>query len=181
MEQHKSRNRTRRRLVATAAAVVVAAAGLSITAMAPAAQAYDGNTCSAGMRADVDQFRVDTGANNVDFGDDYHIGGAPQGTAVVCWGTGGSSVYLKGKLFWDSSGSGCADVEVAVFRDNNTLASSQGYSELCSSGGLRSKVIEHSMFSNAGDLDRIRIRLFRRGPDLGAQTIVATPTIGFGD
>jgi hypothetical protein len=153
-------------------------AGLTAT---PSAYAYDQNNCSAGMRADVDQFKVDTGGTgDVDFGDDAHFAGSPQGTAVACWGSSGSSVSLTGKLFWDSFDPGCADVDVTVFRTNGSIASFQDYSEICSNGGLKSKVVEHSMFSNSGDLNRIRVRLYRR--DLqSARTLVVSVSQRFGD
>jgi hypothetical protein len=170
-----------RRLLGAAAAVVVAVAGLAVTAVGPTAHAYDGNNCSAGMRADVDQFNIDTGGSgDVDFGDDAHIGGVPQGTAVVCWGSGGSSVSLTGKLFWDSFNPGCADADVAIVRRNGTIGSFQEYSEICSNGGLKSRVVESSLFSNAANLSHVRLRLFRR--DLqNTRTSVGTFNIRFGD
>ena len=170
-----------RRTVAVVLAAVAATAGLMTGPLVPAAQAYDQNNCSAGMRADVDQFKVDTGGSgDVDFGDDAHLGGVPQGTAVVCWGSGGSSVSLTGKLFWDSFDPGCADADVTVFRNDGVGVSFQDYSEICSNGGLKSRVVEHSMFSNARNLSRIRIRLFRR--DLqDARTLVISVSKSFGD
>jgi hypothetical protein len=170
----------RRRIVTVTLAVAALVAGLS-AASVPAAHAYDQNNCSAGMRADVDQFKVDTGGSgDVDFGDDAHLGGVPQGTAVVCWGSGGSSVSLQGKLFWDSFDPGCADAEVTVFNRDNVGVSFQDYAGICSNGGLRSKIIEHSMFSNAADLSRIRIRLFRRSLQ-SARTLVISVSKSFGD
>jgi len=56
----------------------------------------------------------------------------------------------------------------------------QDYAEICSNGGLRSKIIEHSMFSNAADLSRIRIRLFRRSLQ-SARTLVISVSKSFGD
>jgi hypothetical protein len=181
MRKNKTVETFRARIGLMVIAVSVAVAGVVAVPLTPAAHAYDQNNCSAGMRADVDQFKVDTGGSgDVDFGDDYHVGGVPQGTAVVCWGSSGSSVSLTGKLFWDSFDPGCADADVTVFRNDGVGVSFQDYSEICSNGGLRSKVIEHSMFSNAGNLSRIRIRLFRR--DLqNARTLVISVSKSFGD
>jgi hypothetical protein len=175
-----ARKASGRRVIGAAVAAIVAAAGLVVT-VGPAAHAYDQNNCQAGLRADIDRFKVDTGGSgDVDFGDDAHLGGVPQGTAVVCWANGGSAVSLTGKLFWDSFDPGCADVDVSVIRRNGNVASFQEYSEICSNGGLKSRVVESSMFSNASDLSRVRIRLFRR--DLQQpRTHVITVNLSFGD
>jgi hypothetical protein len=180
MEQITGKTGTGHRLLGAAVAAVLMATGL-VTVVAPAAHAYDRNNCSSGMRSDVDQFKIDTGGSgDVDFGDDAHIGGVPQGRAVVCWGNGGSSVSLTGKLFWDSFDPGCADADVAIVRRDGTVGSFQEYGEICSNGGLKSRVVESSLFSNAANLSHVRLRLFRR--DLrNARTSVGTFNIRFGD
>ena len=168
------------RIVRLAIAVSVVAAGMAATSTP--AQAYDSNTCQPGLRSDVDQFRVDTGGSgDVDFGDDMHVGGVPQGTAVVCWSTGGDSVSITGKLFWDSFDAGCAAADVSIIRTDGTSASYQGLYEKCSSGGLRSAVVESSYFGTVDNLDRVRLRLFRKETWQASYTRVGTWNIYFGD
>jgi hypothetical protein len=47
----------------------------------------------------VETFKISGG--NADFGDEPHVGGVPQGTAVVCWLTDGR-VAILGKLYSDN-------------------------------------------------------------------------------
>jgi hypothetical protein len=170
------------RIRATAALAVATVVAGALVVTAPAARAYDQNTCQPGLRADVDQFRVDTGGSgDVDFGDDAHIGGSPQGTAVVCWSTGGDSVSITGKLFWDSFDAGCAAADVTIIRTDGTGASYQGLYEKCSSGGLRSTVVQSSFFGTIDNLDRVRLRLFRKETWQTSYTRVGTYNIEFGD
>ena len=169
------------RIARVAIAVVVAAASIVVASSSPA-NAYDSNTCQPGLRSDVDQFKVDTGGSgDVDFGDDMHVGGAPQGTAVVCWSTGGDSVSITGKLFWDSFDAGCAAADVTVVRSDGSSASYQGLYEKCSSGGLRSTVVQSSYFGTVDNLDRVRLRLFRKETWQASYTRVGTYSISFGD
>jgi hypothetical protein len=168
------------RVVRLSILIVVAASGL--TAVGPQAAAYDGNTCQPGLRSDVDQFRIDTGGSgDVDFGDDMHVGGVPQGTAVVCWSTGGDSVSITGKLFWDSFDAGCAAADVTIIRNDGSTASYQGLWEKCSSGGLRSTVVESSYFGTVDNLNRVRLRLFRKETWQASYTRIGTWNINFGD
>jgi len=168
------------RIARTLAVVAVFAAALVAPGLVPAAHAYDAGTCSSGYD-DVDTVRIDTGTSgNVDFGDDYHIGGVPQGNGVVCWGHDRTSVYLKGKLFWDSYGAGCADAVVQTYDTSSNLLSYQDFSEVCSYGGLASKVIDHYASSSSGKLDRIRISLYRREFDR-SRTLVHVSNRYYGD
>jgi hypothetical protein len=168
------------RLLRASLALLTVAGGLAI--VAPQAHAYDQNTCQPGLRSDVDQFRVDTGGSgDVDFGDDMHVGGVPQGTAVVCWSTGGNSASITGKLFWDSFDAGCAAADVTIVRADGSTASYQGLYEKCSSGGLRSTVVQSSYFGTVNNLDRVRLRLFRKETWQTSYTRVGTWNIEFGD
>lgn len=89
---------TRRRHITV---VVVALIG-SLLQAAPARAYQDCTFVPGGSASDVDTLRIDTGeGNDVDFGDDWHVGGAPQGNALICWGTNGT-VAFKGKVFADS-------------------------------------------------------------------------------
>jgi hypothetical protein len=78
----------------------------SLVSLAGPAQAYDRGTCNSiygAQNVDVAaQFTIETGtAGNFDFGDDLHLFGAPQGTAVVC-STHDGRVRLIGKGFPDN-------------------------------------------------------------------------------
>ena len=64
------------------------------------AKAFDGNDCGPiyAHLSRVSAFSIDGG--KADFGDDLDIGGAPRGTAVVCWSRDGRA-SVKGKLYAD--------------------------------------------------------------------------------
>lgn len=84
-------------------AAVAVAVGVLVVPAAPA-RAYDQGTCNDQFGAanveSVDTIRVDTGSRRVDFGDHPHWGGAPQGTAVVCWHRNGGAMVF-GQVFVD--------------------------------------------------------------------------------
>ena len=113
------------RSIRTATAALAAAAAL-IATTAGTAQAYDGGTCNSiygAQNVDVaDQFTIETGtAGNLDFGDDLHLFGAPQGTAVVC-STYDGRVRLIGKLFVDGAIVVSPQVRVQFMRNNSVPA-----------------------------------------------------------
>jgi hypothetical protein len=83
---------------------MVMAAG-SLVSLADPAQAYDFGDCAylfgAANVFRADQFYIDTGWGGlVDFGDDPHLFGGPQGRAVVCWSIDGR-VAIRGRVYAD--------------------------------------------------------------------------------
>ena len=99
----KATDKRKRRLPRIPSLVVLIAC---VAQGAPSAQAYDGSTCrSSRSWEEVDQFSVNAGIP--DFGDELHLGGAPRGTAVVCWdgnvaNANATTVFLKARLYRDS-------------------------------------------------------------------------------
>jgi hypothetical protein len=101
-------SRAGRRKMRSAAALAVAVGAL--IGGAGTAQAYDGNTCEQHFNpwsTKVEQFTIETGTvGKVDFGDILHLGGAPQGSAVVCWEDGYNAepdrARVVGRVFADS-------------------------------------------------------------------------------
>lgn len=90
-------------------------AGLALTAAmlgshAAPARAFNASDCvGPGNVVDVDT--IQTSAGRADFGDLPHIGGAAQGTAVVCWYDSGR-VYIRGRLFVDSVSRTCVTATI---------------------------------------------------------------------
>ena len=112
----------RKKIARSVAATAAAAAAL--TCLAGPAQAYDRGTCEAesGTSTIVDDDRVSINGGKVDFGDILHLGGAPAGTAVVCWKADGG-VRVRGRLFADSNTTLItAQVEVAAIRTSGTVS-----------------------------------------------------------
>lgn len=113
---------------------------------------------------DVDTVRIDTGTvGMVDFGDDLHLWGAPQGDAVVCWQRNGR-VLVKGRVFADTG-----DTNIYVYAHiqyiNNGVVAATSTHKL--SGGEGSKFV--NVLTAAGNLTQVRIRLFT------GQTIAIAP------
>jgi hypothetical protein len=135
----------------------------------PTAQAYDGGTCPGEFRDVVRQFKVDGG--DVDFGDDLHLGGAPQGTAVACWdgnvqNANAARVILRGKLYLDYRTIGdstvCASAVIKFLNANGTVRATHNTPDLCGTGGLRSRDVGVTV---ALPVTRIRLELFGRYDD----------------
>jgi hypothetical protein len=149
-----------------------AGAALATTALAPAAaHAYGQGDCDAAfgsgntaIRYDVN---VDTGdVGKVDFGDDFHVGGKPQGNAVVCFADNGG-VKVMGKLFADSW---WEEVRVGVKIDINYRTSSGGTQQAGSTTkrntfGWRAKSIYVERVGSYPGRQYVsaRIRLYRGG------------------
>ena len=78
--------RTKSAMVRSVTAMVAVVG--SLVCLAGPAEAFDSGTCNSIFGADnvrrTTAFKIDTGTvGKVDFGDHLHLGGAPQGTAVV--------------------------------------------------------------------------------------------------
>jgi hypothetical protein len=123
----------------------------------------------------VETFRIDGG--KVDFGDILHVGGVPQGTAVVCWLNNGR-VVVAGKLFSDNFWNPqTATIEIRFRRTNGSVTGLTTF-DLTTQGGVVSwRDIEKK--SPSGNFKEVRIRLKQFLPDTGlgpTSSIVATRT-----
>ena len=160
--------RTKSAMVRSVTAMVAAVG--SLVCLAGPAEAFDGGTCNSKFGADnvsrVATFKIDTGTiGKVDFGDHLHLGGAPQGTAVVCWQNAGA-VAVVGYLFVDTQGNEVIrDVraEITYFKGDVVGATSQ---HSFTGGGNTSKLVNE--VKSGGVFTRVRLRLFRN------ETVVRT-------
>jgi hypothetical protein len=139
---------------------MVAAVG-SLVCLAGPAEAFDSGTCNSLFCADnvrrAVAFKIDTGAvGKVDFADHLHLGGAPQGTAVVCSSKTGA-VALKGYLCADSSDLLWVQAEITYFRGDVVGATSQH--QVTGNNAASTLVNE---LKSGGVFTKIRLRLFRK-------------------
>ncbi len=103
----------------------------------------------------VETFRIDGG--KADFGDEPHVAGVPQGTAVVCWLTNGG-VAVLGKLYSDNfRDPQTATVAIRFRRTNGTLTGPTRRSVTSQSFWVASRSVE--VVSPPGRFDQVRIRL----------------------
>lgn len=152
-----------KRMARSLTAMVVAAG--SVAALAGPAQAYDKGTCNDRFGAanvdEVDIVRLDTGqVGEVDFGDDLHLFGAPQGNAVVCWQHNGK-VAVVGRLYadpWPSNGFVSASAQIKYYNYTNPALNASTAWGVTSTNGLKKISIDHA--PAAGYVDRVRIRLY---------------------
>lgn len=144
-------------------ALVAVAAGFALTPVAaPAANAYDGNSCANGSTVyDVDRFKFNGGP--VDFGGGW-LNGTPPENAVTCWSLGRKSVQLKGTMYMDagyrlSSGArfkGCVRITLRFLDSNgNVVASGSTSKDLCDAEG-------DDWWSQSYDFDRTVTRNVNR-------------------
>ncbi|MDT5091111.1 MAG: hypothetical protein QOH60_474 [Mycobacterium sp.] len=150
------------RLGRIAALLVVAFAAVGV----PTAQAYDVWSCPGDFRSKVVQFKMEGGVG--DFGDDLHLGGAPQGTAVACWdgnvqNANASRVFLKGKSYLDLpsvvlpdlpglppgggtvAGPVCTFATIRFVNANGTVRATRTTPELCGTTGLKSRDVNEAV------------------------------------
>jgi hypothetical protein len=126
----------------------------------------------------VKSFKIDGG--EVDFGDHLHIGGSPQGNAIVVWSIDGRAA-VRGVLFSDNfRDPQTATVEIR-FRRANGQFTNWTRSSVSSQGGpmnsFYAKLVEK--VSPTGRFDEVQIRLKHTLPDTGlgpVTTILATKT-----
>jgi hypothetical protein len=134
----------------------------------PRAQAYDWWTCPSEFRDAVDQFKAEGGG--ADFGDDLHLGGAPQGTAVVCWdgnvrNPNAARVFLRGKMYRDNlqgynvSEQLCVFTVIKFLDANGTVRATHTEPDLCGDPGLRSREVNVTV---TVPVTRMRLDLFTK-------------------
>jgi hypothetical protein len=103
----------------------------------------------------VESFKIDGGY--VDFGDDWHVGGSPQGDAVVGWSIDGR-VAVKGKLYSDNLLSPQkATVRIRFRRANGQVTNNTTRTITTHGGWVGSREIEK--VSPAGNFNEVRIKL----------------------
>ena len=155
--------RTKSAMVRSVSAIVAVVG--SLVCIAGPAEAFDKGTCNSKFGADnvhrVHTFKIDTGTGGkVDFGDHLHLGGAPQGTAVVCFQNAGA-VAVVGYLFADTQNNEVIlDIRAVItyFQGDVVGATSQ---HSFSGSGNASKLV--NVRKSGGVFTRIRLQLFRNG------------------
>jgi hypothetical protein len=176
-------DKRRRRLSTVAAVALMACLGLGV----PSAHAYDASTCpSERSWEDVDQFRISGGIP--DFGDELHLGGAPQGTAVMCWdgnlaNANATTVFLKARLYRDGGGAGhdsdaCAIAGISFLDGANAVRATRTRT-VCGSSGLRSEIVQ--LFIVNLPVHRITINLFHHHVCCEERQLQRTKSVIFGD
>jgi hypothetical protein len=161
----EGKDKPRRRSAGIACLVVlIACAALGVSV----AHAYDRSTCGTSRSwEEVDQFRMSAGIP--DLGDDLHLGGAPQGTAVACWdgnlaNATATTVFVKAKLYRDSTtiGPGAESDACAIarflFSDGANGLRATRTRTVCGEAGLRSGIVELVV---SAPVHKIRIELLR--------------------
>ncbi|MDT5095974.1 MAG: hypothetical protein QOH60_5337 [Mycobacterium sp.] len=130
----------------------------------PAAQAYDRSACSQGVSWNqVDQISLE--GDFADYGDDPHLGGAPRGTAVVCWDgnayyANATRVQVIGKMYSDNGGTGDDQIctwAVISFLGGGKVRATHETRRVCSRGGLQS--LDDNVTVNL-PIAKVKIELF---------------------
>lgn len=113
----------------------------------------------------VKSFKIEAG--KVDFGDDFHVFGSPQGKAVLCWSIDGR-VAIKGKLYSDNfRDTQTAHAEIAFRRTNGNWT--QPFVYLAASQGLVVVSSRVEKVSPLGKFNKVRVRLKYFLPDTGIE------------
>lgn len=158
-------------------ATVVAAAASAVL-FAAAAQAMDKGDCdrlfAAANVQRTDQFSLNR--DGADFGDELHLGGAPLGTAVVCWSIDGRAA-VRGRLYAHGRDATEAIVEIRFRRTNGRFTNITRRS-VSTQGGLFPAGLTVEKVSPVGNFNRVRVQLFVfRAPALAVparRVLVAT-------
>jgi hypothetical protein len=114
-------------------------------------------------------FKIDGG--DVDFGDELHLLGSPQGNAIVVWSTDGR-VAVKGKLYSDNFGAQQEAIVEIQFRRTDGRLTRPFRRSVVSQGLLSSMVVEK--VSPTGSFNEAIVRLIKFQVDTGL-TPVAVP------
>lgn len=123
------------------------------------AHAYDERDCDRMFgSADVEKVRkFNLNRNLVDFGDELHLGGVPQGHAVICWSIDGR-VAVKGKLYSDNfHHPQTATVRIRFRRISGTWTNWTTRTLNTNGGWVSNREIEK--VSPVGQFNKVRIRL----------------------
>jgi hypothetical protein len=115
----------------------------------------------------VESFKINGGS--VDFGDIAHLGGAPQGDAVICWLKNGR-VAVMGKLFSDNFWNPqTATIEVR-FRRSNGQVTNPTTRSFSTQGGIATWR-DIDLRSPIGNFTEVRIRLKCFLPNTGLGSV----------
>lgn len=134
------------------------------------ARAYDEGNCAHSVLklVDADRFRIEGG--RADFGDLPHVGGAPQGTAVVCWYRPGTQVFVFGRLFADSLSRTCVSARIDYITSTVTTTHVKS---VC--GGLAQSIyVQDGIRVREGEprnVQALRARLFVNGAPVASRTV----------
>jgi len=123
------------------------------------AYAYDERDCALMFgSANVEKVKkTSIDRSRVDFGDELHVGGVPQGHAVVCWSIDGR-VGVKGKLYSDNFNNPQTAAVWIRFRRTNGNWTNWTKRNLDTNGGwVAHREIEKA--SPLGRFNKVRIRL----------------------
>ena len=178
---HVPARRTAHKLTLAIAAAAIAVAALAAGPVTGSAEAYDKGTCDGifgAANVSTTQFKIDTGsAGKVDFGDLLHLGGVPQGTAVICWQTGTRRVAVRGVLFAD-------DIDTVGEREGDVAMRITFFSGGTSLGskklGAQNAVLGYSTMRHTtpgGPITKVRIELFRGSQNPADGVLVYTDDI----
>jgi len=121
----------------------------------------------------VESFKISGG--DVDFGDHLHLGGSPQGNAIIVWSIDGRAA-VRGVLFSDNfKDPQTATIEIRFRRTNGQLTNVTRRSVTSQGGPMNSfytKLVEK--VSPRGQFDLVEIRLKRFLPDTGLGPVSTT-------
>lgn len=113
-------------------------------------------------------FKIEGG--EVDFGDELHLFGSPQGNAIIVWSIDGR-VAVRGRLYSDTGiNEGQSAIIEIRFRRTNGTFTNPTVRTLTSQGLLQKKIIEK--VSPMGSFNQVQIKLKKFvHTDLGPVTV----------
>lgn len=121
----------------------------------------------------VESFKINGG--DVDFGDHLHLGGSPQGNAIIVWSIDGRAA-VRGVLFSDNfRDPQTATIEIRFRRATGRFTNVTRRSVTSQGGPMNSfyvKLVEK--VSPAGQFNEVEIRLKRFLPDTGGGPVSTT-------
>lgn len=135
------------------------AAGVSVAWAGPS-RAFDHGDCyivfAAANVAKVASVKISAG--KADFGDHAHLGGSPQGNAVICWSTDGR-VAVKGNVFADDLRDPVTATVRIRFRRSNGSWTTDFVRSAVTQGFFPGSTLAY-VVSPSGNFGRTRVRLY---------------------
>jgi hypothetical protein len=123
-----------------------------------------------GSDANIEKLRpFKMNGGEVDFGDDLHLGGSPQGNAIVVWSIDGR-VAIRGRLYSDTGFNEAQEAILEIqFRRTNGTFTRPTKLTIYSQGFLQSKLVQK--ISPVGNFNQVSLELKRFVvTDLGSVT-----------
>jgi hypothetical protein len=172
------------------AARIVLAVATMVTALvvsAGAAHAFDQGTCGGngvgryGTIADTDYFKIDTGSDDVDLGD-QHYSGAPHGNAVACWERrlGTVNIEFHGRLYFDPhewGECGMSFMAVSFARSDKVYNDKTWYHAGNWDGSYHDSLIEAAWFGPTDGSEQpshMRAQLYRQACSNGSPKVLVS-------